>query len=569
VRWFADLRIAGKLALLTFITMVCLIVVGAMGYWSMKGMADNSNQMYKNRLLPVEWLNKMRTNHQVIEGAAYQMITRDDPALWELLEMRISKKMQENQQLMVQYKGMHLDEYEQKQLSWYERVNADLQRARQKAMELRKRESLQVALTHYEQNGEALQVQLDNLLEELADYNRKVADELDRESRAQFVTAGRVIAGTTAGTLAVSLLLGLLVARRIAGPVQEMQGLMERAEQGDLTVQGSYRSKDEIGALSASFNRMIVGLRDLVGQVRESAVLLSVSSEELSASANLSAKASIEIATTITSIAAGSDEQVALVESGQQVLQEVNEKIGMICESAERVNARATEASHMALEGNEAVQSAVEQMGSINGIMSEMEQVIQGLGEHSQSIGQIVETITGIAAQTNLLALNAAIESARAGEHGRGFAVVADEVRKLAEQSSDSARRIGEYIAVIQNEIQNAVQTMQHGAQEVRTGTDLVGQAGKAFVRIRLSVEEVARQMQEVSTAAQEMAANSQVTQAMRSISGSAISNAASTQQASAATQEQLATMREIAASSDELAKMAEELQQMVGRFRV
>ena len=68
--------------------------------------------------------------------------------------------------------------------------------------------------------------------------------------------------------------------------------------------------------------------------------------------------------------------------------------------------------------------------------VSQLSHVVEGLGERSRDIGNIIEEITNIATQTNLLALNAAIESARAGEHGKGFAVVADEVRKLAEQSA-------------------------------------------------------------------------------------------------------------------------------------
>ena len=47
--------------------------------------------------------------------------------------------------------------------------------------------------------------------------------------------------------------------------------------------------------------------------------------------------------------------------------------------------------------------------------------VVAGLSNEAQRIGDVVRLINDIAAQTNLLALNATIEAARAGESGTGF----------------------------------------------------------------------------------------------------------------------------------------------------
>ncbi|HAV89184.1 methyl-accepting chemotaxis protein [Stutzerimonas balearica] len=116
---------------------------------------------------------------------------------------------------------------------------------------------------------------------------------------------------------------------------------------------------------------------------------------------------------------------------------------------------------------------------------------IDAVGQQSQLISSIVQTIGGIAAQTNLLALNAAIEAARAGEQGRGFAVVADEVRQLASRTSAATEEIVEVVQQNQKLAEQATAQMAASREQAEQGLALANQAGAVIVEIQDGAKQV------------------------------------------------------------------------------
>lgn len=196
--------------------------------------------------------------------------------------------------------------------------------------------------------------------------------------------------------------------------------------------------------------------------------------------------------------------------------------------------------------------------------------VITELGEESDRIGKIVDTISSIADQTNLLALNAAIEAARAGEHGRGFAVVADEVRKLAEQSSGSAGEIAGLITSIQDKSQRAVMVMNEGVSRVEMGTKVVQASGSSFNEIAEMVRKVAEESQAMNNIVVALSDNTQnIEKAIQSVSVKSSSVSSEAESVSAASEELTATMSEIADSSKVLANMAQDMLKAVEHFKM
>lgn len=399
--------------------------------------------------------------------------------------------------------------------------------------------------------------------------NQRIDDSLNQavDNTVQAKTVA-ILAAILAAILGI--IIGLFAAQRISRPVNQLVEVAQKVANGDLTQQVKIESQDEIGQLGGAFNTMVSQLKDLIKQITANAEQVAASSEELTASSEQSAQAANQIATSITEVATGANEQMQASNDASSVVEQMSAGIQQIAANANEVAVQSGQAADKAKQGGKGVEKAVQQMNQIESTVNTSAKVVAELGERSKEIGQIVDTISGIAGQTNLLALNAAIEAARAGEQGRGFAVVAEEVRKLAEQSQEAAKKIGELIGAIQGDTDKAVVAMHDGTQEVKIGAEVVNAAGLAFQEIIELVSQVSDQVKEISAAIQQLATGSQqIVSSVKRIDALSQESAGQSQGVSAATEEQLASMEEIASSSQSLAKLAQNLQAAVNGFRI
>lgn len=335
-----------------------------------------------------------------------------------------------------------------------------------------------------------------------ADYEGQIAAINKSNAVIHFNLDGTIVSANANFLAAVGFTLDEIVGRhhRIFVPEVERnsQGygqFWEALKRGEFQA-GEYRRVRKNGAeiwLQASYNpifdpsgrpfKVVKFCTDITGQVQMKAALKQTIDVDLGKVTQAIADTSVQIANAANASSMTSANVQAVASAAEELVASVQE-----------IGRRVDEASQIT---NKAV-----------GLGRKTNEIVGGLANSADRIGQVVGLINSIASQTNLLALNATIEAARAGEAGKGFAVVASEVKTLASQTAKATAEIAAQIGTVQAGTNDAVAAIQEITNVINSINDISNGIAAAIQEQGAVTQEISSNMLTASNGVQSITDN-------------------------------------------------------------
>lgn len=407
-----------------------------------------------------------------------------------------------------------------------------------------------------------------NAIVSLQDQLVSIGDEATQDAKTQY-TAARTTGIISQILMALIALVSVFFSTRVRKaitknmlkPIKEIQKASADLKAGNLDVDITYESPDELGQLAkdfrdacASLHEMVEDTGALLGQMAGGNFSISEENKSKYVGAFVEQFESMhqlgcQMSDTLEQINNAS-EQVAQgsgqLSYGAQALAEgATDQAGAVQEltaTVENITEVARNNAAAAQESYESVKAAAEHAGQSRADLEQLTEAMHRINTTSQEIQHILGSIEDIAEQTNLLSLNASIEAARAGEAGRGFAVVAEQIGKLAGDSAKAAVNTRELLG-------KALQEVENGNSITEKTVDALNQ----ILEMMNQFAEAAKGSSETSREQAEML--NQVELGIEQISTVVESNSASAEETSA--------------TSEQLSAQSEELKTLVGRFKL
>lgn len=347
-------------------------------------------------------------------------------------------------------------------------------------------------------------------------------------------------------------------------PLIELTESAQAIAGGDMTREINVVAKGDLATLVEAFKQMRQNLSKLTNEIKIAAESLKDSSASFAETIGHMTENTQQVSSAVAQESKSAQAESLRIDEMVRMLSEQTKAIYDVVQSSQNAAGASANASEVAQNGSKSAQISLEKMNSMLRNVEDTAESMKLLSKKSKEISQIVSIITDIAHQTNLLSLNAAIEAARAGEQGRGFAVVADEVRKLAEGSRKAANQIQQLIELVENDIDDTTDKMEHTMKDASESSRTISDSLKSLEDIAATVEETAAMVQEISASTEEQKALTEsLAKSLDEVAAISKENSASSEGISVSSENLAAGMEELTASAHELADLANKLNEI------
>jgi methyl-accepting chemotaxis protein len=423
--------------------------------------------------------------------------------------------------------------------------------------------------------------------------------------------------------IAVALLVGFLIAKKISRPVKELDGAASKVADGDVNVQVEVNSKDELGRLSQSFNIMVENIKKAFDEAKQKNEEAEKAAQEAKAAEQKAndqqeylAKNTKIILTEMDKFADGDltvhvepekeDDDIGKLFKGfNKAVENIK---NMIVKVTEAVQATASASSQISSSSEEMAAGAQEQSAQtteVAGAVEEMTKTISETANNASSANESskksaeqvnigtqnvrtskesIEKIISSAESTGEIISSLSSKSDQIGEIIQVIDEIADQTNLLALNAAIEAARAGEDgrgFAVVADEVRKlaerttkATKEIEETIKEIQTeakdADSSMEDARGSVLEGKNSIDDIETSLNNILSSSDEVQQQiNQVAAASEEQSSAAEQISKNIESISSVTQQSAAGVQQIARASEDLNRLTDNLQNLINKFKI